>query len=104
MAKVTFEFDDNEESYEIEKVINRNKFIVALEELSDLYRRMYNGKIYDENATIYVLKEGRVATEKDYEEARLKGTYLEGGKTYYNSDWIENELNIILDDIRPYLD
>ena len=42
MAKVTFEFDDNEERSDIEEVVNRSKIMCALRDLSDLYRRLYN--------------------------------------------------------------
>lgn len=44
MAKVIFEFDDNEERSDIEEVVNRNKIMCALQDLSDLYRQLYNGK------------------------------------------------------------
>lgn len=102
MAKVIFEFDDNEESNEVNIVANRHKLVCAVNELSDLHRRIYNGKLY-EDESIYVLKEGRVATQEDYDKANKEGKFLEGGKTYLDSNFIEGALDRILEDVRGFI-
>ena len=103
MAKVTFEFDEYEDRNDIDIIVNRHVLMCAIEELSNLYRAIYNGKIYDEDATIYLLEDGRKATKEDYEKANLEGKFLSGGKTYLSQDYIEKELDKILEDVRRFL-
>lgn len=103
MSKVTFEFDENEDRYDVNLIVNRHKLITAVNELSDLYRKIYNGKIYDEKDSVYIKADGCVATKEDYEKANLKGEFLSGGKTYLRQGFIEEELDRILEDVRPFL-
>ena len=103
MAKVTFEFDEYEDRQDIDAIVNRHKLLCAIEELSDLYRAIYNGKIYDEDATIYLLEDCRKATKEDYEKANLEGKFLSGGEYYLRQTYIENELDRILEDVRRFL-
>ena len=103
MAKVTFEFDEYEYRNVVDIITNRHALMCAIEELSNLYRAIYNGKIYDEDATIYLLEDGRKATKEDYEKANLEGKFLSGGKTYLSQDYIEKELDKILEDVRRFL-
>lgn len=103
MSKVTFEFDENEDRYDVNLIVNRHKLVTAVNELSDLFRRIYNGKIYDEKDLIYVKEDGCVATEEDYKKVNLEGTYLTGGETYLRQKFIETELDKILDDVKPFL-
>lgn len=100
MAKVVFEFDDTEESSDIEMVVSRHKLAHAAWMLSELYRTIYNGKIYDPEDCIYVKADGCKATQEDYDKANLEGKYLEGGKTYLKREFVEFELDKILDPIR----
>lgn len=103
MSKVTFEFDENEDRYDVNLIVNRHKLVTAVNELSDLFRRIYNGKIYDDKDLIYVKEDGYVATRKDYEEANIKGEYISGGENYLRQKFIETELDKILDDVKPFL-
>ena len=69
MARVTFEFDDIEDRADVEAVIGRYKLLSAIDSISELYSVIYNGKIYDHDVEIYVLPEGRIATEEDYKKS-----------------------------------
>ena len=103
MAKVTFEFDDIEDRNDVEAVIGRYKLLSAIDSISELYSVIFNGKIYDPDVEIYVLPEGRVATEEDYKKANEEGKFLSGGKTYLDSTWVENRLDLILENVRHLL-
>lgn len=103
MPKVTFEFDEYEDRRDIDIIVNRHKLMCAIDELSDLYRTIYNGKVYEEGATIYLLEDGRKATKEDYDKANLEGKFLSGGKNYLSQDYIGRELDRILEDVRRLL-
>lgn len=103
MSKVTFEFDENEDRYDVNLIVNRHKLVTAVNELSDLFRRIYNGKIYDDKDSVYIKADGCVATEEDYKKVNLEETYLTGGETYLRQKFIETELDKILDDVKPFL-
>lgn len=104
MAKVIFEFDEAEDRYDINMIVNRHRLMCAAEELSNLYRKIYNGKIYDEEDSIYVKPDGKVATEEDYEKVRNEGKFLEGGKYYLRQEFVERELGYILDKVSDLID
>ena len=103
MAKVIFEFDDNEERSDIEEVVNRNKIMYALQDLSDLYRQLYNGKIYDPNNIVYITNDNRIAQEEDYKKAQEEGHPLHGKGYYIRQEWLENELDNILQSVNHLL-
>lgn len=103
MGRVNFEYDENEEREDISLIINRYKMINAIQEISELYRNIYNHKIYDENVIIYVKADGSKATKEDYDEVSRTGKYLSGGYHYISEDWIENRLDSILEDVRHLL-
>ena len=103
MAKVTFEFDEYEDRNDIDIIVNRHKLLSAISELSDLYRAIYNGKIYDEKDCIYLKADGSKATEEDYKKVRDTGELLSGGESYLRQQYIENELDRILEDVRRYV-
>lgn len=103
MAKVTFEFDDNEERSDIEEVVNRNKIMYALQDLSDLYRQLYNGKIYDPNNIVYITNDNKIAQEEDYKKAQEEGHPLHGKGYYIRQEWLENELDNILQSVNHLL-
>lgn len=104
MAKVIFEFDDgNDEDDSINFITNRYKIRSALYDLQDLHRKLYNGKIYD--ADMVVVKDGKILTEDDYKKYQEMGEYpVKGTKHYIDYDYIERELDDILNDIRFLLD
>lgn len=103
MSKVIFEFDSQEDDYDISLIVGRHKLAVAVNELSDLFRKIYNGKIYDDKDSVYIKADGCVATKEDYEKANMEGKYLSGGETYLRQTFIEEELDRILEDVRPFL-
>lgn len=103
MAKVIFEFDDNEERSDIEEVVNRTKIMCALQDLSDLYRQLYNGKIYDPNNIVYITDDNRIAQEEDYKKAQEEGHPLHGKGYYIRQEWLENELDNILQSVNHLL-
>ena len=103
MAKVTFEFNDEEDNNEIILVANRHRLAYALNEVANLYRALYNGKLYTEE--LVTIKDGKVLTDEDYEKFRETGEYpVKGTKEYLSVDYLENKLDIILDNIRDFLD
>ena len=58
MAKVTYEFDENEEGRDIELINSRYKMICALNDLSDLKRKLYKGWLSEED--LINVKDNRV--------------------------------------------
>lgn len=103
MAKVTFEFDDEEENDEINLVVNRHKLEYAIYELNDFYRNLYNGKLYTDD--IITVKDNKVLTEEDYKKFQEKGEYpVKGTKEFIGTDYLENELDNILNKVRDLLD
>ena len=104
MAKVVFEFDDNsEESNDIELIVNRHKLVSAIYELNDFYRKLYNGKLYTDE--IISVKDNKVLTTEDYASFQEKGEYpVKGTKEYISTDYLENELDNILQDVRNLID
>lgn len=105
MAKVIIEFNEQEdELQDINAVVNRHKLLCAVNELRDLYSRIYNDKIYEEDdVQIYLKSDGTKATEQDYKQANEKGIYLSGGKEYLAREWVEQQLNDILEDVKEFL-
>lgn len=105
MAKVIIEFNEQEDGLQdVNAAINRHKLLSAVNELRDLYSRIYNDKIYEENdVQIYLKSDGTKATEQDYKQANEQGTYLSGGKQYLAREWVERQLNNILEDVREFL-
>ena len=103
MAKVVFEFDDtDDEMDDINFIVNRNKIRCALYDIQDLFRRIYNGKLYSEVITI---KDGKVLTEEDYKNYADAGEYpVKDTHQYIDYDFIENELDKALEDVRYFLD
>ena len=103
MPKVTFEFDEYEDRQDIDAIVNRHKLLCAVEELSNLYCAICNGKIYNGKDYIYLKSDGSKATEEDYKKVRDTGELLSGGEYYLRQTYIENELDRILEDVRRFL-
>jgi len=103
MAKVTFEFDDIEDNDDVKLVVDRHKLICLIYDIQDLYRRIYNGKLNDDE--YITVKDGKVLTEDDYKKFQDAGEYpVKDTKEYIDSDFIENELDRALEDVRHLLD
>lgn len=103
MAKVIFEFDDNEDGNDILLIANRSKIYCALYELNNFYRNLYNGKLYTED--IITVKDNKVLTDADYKKFQEAGDYpVKGTVEYIKTDYIENILGDALQDIVSLLD
>lgn len=102
MAKVVFEFDDeNDEMDDINFIVNRNKIRCALYDIQDLFRRIYNGKLYSE---VISVKDGKVLTEDDYKRYADVGEYpVKGTHQYIDYEFVENELEKALEDVNHFL-
>ena len=103
MAKVIFEFDDIENKDDILAIVNRHKLILAVNQINNLFRKIYNGKIYNPDNCIYLKADGSKATDEDYERVRKNGEYLSGGKHYLLQEYIENELKDALDGLDDFI-
>lgn len=73
MGKVTFEFDENKESRDIELIVNRYKMICALDELEKYRYDLYNGH---RDEVISVGNGGRIERD-DYKEQKYKEIAIE---------------------------
>ena len=87
MGKVTYEFDENKESRDIELIVNRYKMICALDELEKYRHDLYNGHCED---VIYVRddKKAEIDENKTIGDVKITKECIE----------IKNVLNV-LDDI-----
>jgi len=102
LAKVTFEFDDIEDNDDVKLVVDRHRLMRLAYDIDGLYRKIYNGKLYNDE-TISV-KDNRVLTEEDYKKFMDAGEYpVKDTKSYLDSDFIENELDRALEDVRHLL-
>lgn len=103
MAKVTFEFNDEEDNDDINIIVNRHKLSYALYELNDFYRKLYNGKLYTDD--IITVKDNKVLTKEDYTKFQEEGEYpVKGTKEFISTDYLENELDNILNNVRDLLE
>lgn len=98
MGKVTFEFDDIEESYEILLTVNRHKFAHALDELKNYKRQYYKGYL---NNTILIRDGKEIVTE---EERKSYDYDFKGVEQYVRTEDVENDLERILDIVIGLLD
>lgn len=104
MARVTFEFDENDDREDINIIVNRYKLLGALNAVSELRGSIYNNKIYDKDALITV-KDGKVLTAEDYDRFQEAGEYpVEDTKEYISSSYIESRLGEALEHIYDLLD
>ena len=97
MGKVTFEFNDGEESDDIELTVNRRKLISALYDLQSYRRSIYKGYI---NNTLIVVGDKVVARASN----QLADYDIETAKAYLEVDDILRELDYILDKVQFLLD
>lgn len=103
MAKVTFEFDEDEDRDTINLIVNRYALTSAIYSLQDLHRKIYNGKLYDD--VVIHVKDNKVLTDEDYKRFQEAGEYpVKGTKEYIDSDFIERELSNALEHTYNLLD
>ena len=98
MAKVIFEFDEDEDRHELELINNRHKLICALYDLSNYRRSLYKG--YINNAT-YAVDDKIVGKWDDIRDKNFGDAKI---KAYLQDEDVINELDIILDKVRFLLD
>ena len=71
MWKVTYEFDENKESHDIELIVNRYKMIGALDELEKYRYDLYNGHCEE---VIYVQDDKKIGTDENKTIENVKKT------------------------------
>ena len=98
MAKVIYEFDEDEDRHEIELINNRHKLICALYDLDNYRRGLYKGYINNMTyaANGQIIGKGIEALKEINEEAKVT--------SYLEDEDVINELDIILDKVRFLLD
>ena len=98
MAKVIFEFDEEEDRHEIELITKRHKLICALYDLDNYRRGLYKG--YINNVTYaangQIIGKGIEALKEINEEAKVT--------SYLEDEDVLNEIDKILDNVRFLLD
>ena len=92
MGKVTYEFDENKESRDIELIVNRYKMICALDELEKYRHDLYNG--YCEEV-IYVRDDRKIGTDDNKTVEDVKKT-----RECIEVKDVLNALDDILDDVK----
>lgn len=92
MGKVTFEFDENKESRDIELIVNRYKMICALDELEKYRYDLYNGH---RDEVISVRNGRRIERDENKTIEDVKNT-----KACLEVDDVLNALDDILDDVK----
>lgn len=97
MGKVTFEYDENEESYELALIHNRHKMAYALSQLRQLRRSIYKGY----NSKYIVVKDDKVVYKDGH---KLEEYDIEGAKCYIEDNNIIQDLDDIIDEISHIID
>lgn len=98
MAKVIYEFNENEEQTDIDLVNGRYKMISALHSLSELRRNLYKGYI-NEGDMIHIRGKEALTEEDIRKEYNETGKPVEGTKLFIDYEYIEREIERILDDV-----
>ncbi len=98
MGKVTFEFDDCEDRSDINVIVNRNKLLVALFELSSYRRTLYKG--YETDAVIASGDKilGKITDKIDEKDKDMPTRVL------IEKEAILKEIDRILDPVNEILD
>lgn len=107
MARVTFEYDENEERNDVNVIVNRYKLLSALYEIQGLRRTLYKGYC-DKNDYISILtkdrKPVRMITDEEQNQANLKGETIEGTVGYVREEFVIDEIDRALSDVYDLLD
>lgn len=98
MGKVTFEFDEIEDNQDIRNIINRNKFIYALDELRKYRRTLCKGYVNNQ----IIVKDKKVIAEST--EILTLNENIEGRKAYIPINDVIDELDSCLNEIAYLLD
>jgi hypothetical protein len=93
MAKVIFEFDDIDESYDVLLCANRRKLLCALNEVSGILNMIVNGRTC---ADVWFEVEGE-GKEKKY--TLVPDGESETATEFLKAAWVERELDVALSDI-----
>lgn len=103
MSKVIYEFNEDEESRDIDLINARYKMINALNELQDFRRKLYKGWLSEEE--MINVKDNKVLTKEDFEKLHKEGRlYFEGSKRFISYDYVEQKIDYILNDISFLID
>lgn len=97
MGKVKFEYDENEDGYEINLITNRHTLMHALNQLADYRRSLYKGY-----TNKYIIVKDNEVVYKNGE--KLKDYDIEGAKTFLNDNDVIDKLDDILDIVRHLMD
>lgn len=98
MAKVTYEFNENKEKHDIDLINGRYKMIYALTQLNNLRRNLYKGYLNSEDM-IHVRGKEALTEEDISKEYNETGEPVKGTKLFISYDYIEKEIDSILDDV-----
>lgn len=98
MAKVIFEFNDEEDRIEIENIMKRNDFKYALEKIKEYRRLLYKGYINNE----IIVKDKKVIAEGK-EILTLDGD-ITGRKSYLPVSDVIDEIDDCLKTVIELLD
>lgn len=107
MAKVTFEFDENEDRDDVSIIVNRHKLLSALYEIQNLRRTLYKG-YYNENDYVSILTEDRkpirMITDEEQNQANLKGETIKNTVGYVREEFVIDEIDRALSDVYDLLE
>jgi len=107
MAKVTFEFDENDDRCDVNVIVNRHKLLTALYDIQNLRRSLYKG-YYNENDYVSILTEDRkpvrMITDGEHKEANMKGETIENTVGYVREEYVIDEIDRALSDVYDLLD
>ena len=99
MPKVTYEFDENKDLEDINLIINRHKLSLLVNELYNFRRDLYKGYVPE---GVYIsIKDNKVVTAEDREKAE---GLIEGTKGYIDDDYVIDEIDRILDNVKGIID
>ena len=92
MGKVTYEFDENKESHDIELIVNRYKMICALDKLEKYRHDLYNGHCEE---VVYVQDDKKTGTDENKTIENVNKT-----RECIEVKDVLNVLDDILDDVK----
>lgn len=107
MSKVVFEFDEAEDRYDVNLIVNRHKLVNALDEIKSLRRSLYKG-YYNEGDYVLVKmkdkKPERMITHDEIQKANLEGKFIEESQGYVKEEHIIDEIDRALEGIYEFLE
>lgn len=103
MAKVIYELNENKEKHDIDLINNRYKMAYALTQLNNLRRNLYKGYLSSEDM-IHIRGKEALTEEDINKEYNETGEPVKGTKLFVSYDYIEKEIDSILDNVYSLLD